>query len=45
VEGEGSTFAFSLPTFASVKDKLAAGNTELIRSGEPQISNHGFIED
>lgn len=34
VEGEGSTFAFTLPIYATVADKLKAGNN----------SNEGFIE-
>ena len=43
-EGEGSTFTFTLPTFDSVADKLSDGNQDLIRSDQPQIINHDFIE-
>ena len=42
-EGSGSTFSFTLPTYASVADKLQANdfsNTGLITSGEGWIKNH-----
>jgi signal transduction histidine kinase len=44
VENEGSTFTFTLPIFATVADQIATDNSSLIRSGEPAISNHGFVE-
>ena len=42
-EGQGSTFSFTVPTFTSVKDKLAANdftNTGLITSNDGWIKNH-----
>lgn len=45
--GKGSTFSFSLPTYASVADKLAASNytnTGIVRTGEGSwIKNHSKI--
>ena len=47
VDGEGSTFTFSLPTYASVQHKLTetgANNQQLIeRSSSGWIKNHGSI--
>lgn len=45
-EGEGSTFTFTLPTFASVADKLDAGssNSDLIRRGGNWIRNHSRVK-
>lgn len=45
-EGEGSTFVVSLPTYASVADKLAAtqgSNQGLIRQGSGWIKNHSMF--
>lgn len=47
VEGEGSTFSFTLPTYSSVKDKLmknSGSNTTLISNHSGSwIKNHGKI--
>jgi signal transduction histidine kinase len=47
VENEGSTFSFTLPTYASVADKLAksgGSNTGLIKThGGGWIKNHGAM--
>jgi len=43
VEGEGSTFTFSVPIYATVADKLQANdntNAGLISHGEGWIKNH-----
>lgn len=43
VEGKGSTFSFTIPTYASVADKLLANdhtNAGLIRSSDGWIKNH-----
>ena len=45
VEGQGSTFEFSIPTYASVADKLAGAhneNSQLISSGGGWIKNHAM---
>lgn len=45
VEGEGSTFTVSLPTYASVADKLQSGNNTnqaLINQGNGWIKNHSM---
>lgn len=45
VEGQGSVFTFSLPTYASVADKLRASgnsNEKLIEHGEGWINNHSM---
>jgi len=42
-EGEGSTFSFTVPIYATVADKLQANdhtNAGLIKSGEGWIKNH-----
>ena len=46
VEGEGSTFTFTLPIYATVADKLSidAGNEDLIRDGGSWIKNHTHME-
>lgn len=47
-EGEGSTFTFTLPTYASVKDKLDEqnnSNVQLISQKGSQIRNHGSIKE
>ena len=44
-EGRGSTFIVSLPTFASVADKLKSGdnsNKDLIGQGDSFIKNHSM---
>jgi signal transduction histidine kinase len=44
-EGAGSTFTFSLPIYATVAEKLAAGqnnNQELIEHGSGWIKNHSM---
>ena len=43
-EGKGSTFTFSIPTYASVADKLAANgnNQNLISQGKGWIKNHSM---
>lgn len=44
-EGAGSTFTFSLPIYATVAEKLAAGqnnNQELIEHGSGWIKNHAM---
>lgn len=43
-EGKGSTFTFSVPTYASVADKLAAdgNNQNLISQGKGWIKNHSM---
>jgi len=44
VEGEGSTFTFTLPIYATVADKLKAGNNSnesLIEHHDGWIKNHG----
>lgn len=44
VEGEGSTFSFTLPVYATVADKIKAGdnsNQGLLQSQGSWISNHG----
>lgn len=44
VEGEGSVFTVTLPTYASVADKLKSSNNSsegLIKSNEGWIKNHG----
>lgn len=46
VEGEGSTFSFTLPTYASVAETLArddGSNKTLIKHGGGWIKNHGTI--
>lgn len=46
VEGEGSTFSVTLPTYASIADKLAANkqsNENLIERRSGWIKNHGRI--
>ncbi len=46
-EGEGSTFTFSLPTYASVADKLAVNNNSnqgMIDTGEGWIKNHAMYK-
>lgn len=43
IEGEGSTFSFTVPTYASVKDKLQANdytNAGLISTSDGWIKNH-----
>lgn len=43
IEGQGSTFSFTVPTFASVKDKLQANdytNAGLISTSDGWIKNH-----
>lgn len=43
IEGEGSTFSFTIPTYASVKDKLQANdftNAGLISTNDGWIKNH-----
>lgn len=47
VEGKGSTFWFSVPTYASVKDKLLAGGStntgaNMITTGGSWIKNHSM---
>ena len=47
-ERSGSTFSFSLPTYASVADKLKSGhnkNTALVRHGSGWIRNHAMFRD
>lgn len=47
-EGEGSTFTFTLPIFATVADQLATddgSNVDLIRSGDNWIKNHGTVKN
>ena len=47
-EGKGSTFSFTLPIYATVKDKLAKqnnSNDQLITSNRNRIQNHGTIKD
>ena len=40
-EGEGSTFTITIPTYASVADKITDGsNSQLITSGSGWIKNH-----
>lgn len=43
-EGKGSTFTVSIPTYASVADKLAmgGGNQQLISQGKGWIKNHSM---
>ncbi len=44
-EGEGSTFSFSVPTYASVKDKLLASDAEnegIIETSSGWIKNHSM---
>ena len=45
-EGEGSTFTFTLPIYATVADKLetSADNESLIREGGSWIKNHNRLE-
>ncbi len=46
VEGEGSTFTFTLPTYASIADKLESGdnaNANLVQHQEGWIKNHGAM--
>jgi signal transduction histidine kinase len=46
-EGEGSTFTFSLPTYASIADKLAVNNNSnqgMIDTGEGWIKNHAMYK-
>ncbi|MEO8911347.1 MAG: PAS domain-containing sensor histidine kinase [Candidatus Saccharimonas sp.] len=46
IEGQGATFWFTIPTYASVADKLDANNHTndgLISSGENWIKNHSKI--
>ncbi|MGH7196315.1 MAG: ATP-binding protein [Candidatus Saccharimonadales bacterium] len=45
-EGEGSTFGFTVPTYASVADKLKSGNNEekdITQRTEGWIKNHAMI--
>ncbi len=45
-EGKGSTFTFSIPTYASVKDKLLANdssNEGIIENSNGWIKNHSMI--
>ena len=47
VEGQGSTFTFTVPTYASVADKLQANdhtNAGLITSSEGWIKNHAMYK-
>lgn len=46
-EGKGSIFTFTLPTFASVADKLGKddSNSNLIRQGGNWIRNHSKIQE
>jgi signal transduction histidine kinase len=46
-EGQGSTFTFTLPIYATVADKLTddGNNTELIREGGNWIRNHSRIQE
>lgn len=43
-EGSGTTFGFTLPTYASVADRIKAGNNEegIIRSSHGWIKNHAL---
>ena len=42
-EGEGSTFGFTLPTYASVADQIKADdNGEIIRGAHGWIKNHSL---
>lgn len=46
VEGEGSTFGFTLPTYSSVADKLGKddnGNEKIIQQREGWIKNHAMF--
>lgn len=46
-EGEGSTFTFSLPTYASMAEKLAMNNSSnqgIIDTGEGWIKNHAMYK-
>lgn len=45
-EGMGSTFGFTLPTYASVADQLKAGNNTsgIIRSSHGWIKNHSLYQ-
>lgn len=44
IEGEGSTFTISLPTYASIKDRLLNGDGDIIKQpGGGWIKNHGKI--
>lgn len=47
IEGKGSTFNFTLPTYDSIKNQLAKqhnSNEQLITSAGSQIRNHGIIK-
>jgi signal transduction histidine kinase len=46
VEGEGSVFSFSVPIYATVKDKLLGGNNEsaITMSAHGWIKNHSMYE-
>lgn len=47
IEGEGSIFTFTVPTYASVKDKLQANdftNAGLINDGSGWIKNHSMYK-
>jgi len=47
IEGEGSIFTFTVPTYESVKDKLQANdftNTGLINNGSGWIKNHSMYK-
>ncbi|NCU40683.1 HAMP domain-containing histidine kinase, partial [Candidatus Saccharibacteria bacterium] len=46
-EGEGSIFSFSLPTYATISDKLAVNNNSnqgMIDTGEGWIKNHAMFK-
>lgn len=47
VEGQGSTFGFSVPIYSTVADKLLANDSEnqgIIKSGSGWIQNHSMIK-
>ena len=46
IEGEGSTFTFTLPVYSTVADSLtdSSGNDNLIRDGGSWIRNHSRIQ-
>ena len=44
-EGQGSTFTFTLPVFATVADRLKDSNDNLIREGGSWIRNHSRVQE
>jgi signal transduction histidine kinase len=47
VEGQGSTFTFTLPIFATVADQISSegDNVNLIREGGSWIRNHSHVQE